>query len=298
MERIILDTDIGTDVDDAIALAFLLKSGKAKLEGVTTAYGDVEYRAKVAQKIASLCGAGAIDVYNGAGLPLLRQRGRIGYGHDIEADVLELELPPALDRHASDFIIDTIMRHPGQITLLCIAPLTNIALAMIKEPRIISRVKQIVLMGGVARLGANGRLLPNTEYNVQCDPEAAAVVFSSQAPIVMIGLDVTLQVILKPVHRAALAGVNHPLNRELDRLITRWLSYTKRDWCAMHDPLAAAVALDRSLVRTERMRIEVEYDHRHPSGRTIAIPDPEGSVEVALEVDAERFLSLLLTVLK
>jgi purine nucleosidase len=222
----------------------------------------------------------------------------MGYGHDIEQDVFGLDLPPIAEQHAVDFIIKTVMNNPGQITLVCIAPLTNIALAMIKEPRIIENVKQIILMGGVARLGVNGGALSYTEYNVQCDPEAASVVFSSNAPILMVGLDVTLRAILTPKEREVLAGINHPLNRELDRLITRWLSFTNRNWCAMHDPLAAALVLDRSLVRTENMRIVVEYDHRHPSGHTIALPDQNGHVEVALDVDTDRFMSMLLNVLK
>ena len=296
--RIIIDTDIGSDIDDAIALAFAMKRSDIKIEGVTAAYGNADLRAKLAKKLLMLGNRDDVKVYAGIDQPLLRNRevwvtGYEGVGVFDEDENLAYEA-----KHAVDFIIDTVLSAPNEITLVPIAPLTNIAAAMIREPKIIKQVKQIVLMGGVTRLGKNADKLDRyVEHNVTSDPEAAAVVFQSGAPITMVGLDVTTQVIIKKSVRDALIASNTPLNNAIVAMLDRWFDVIKKDFTLMHDPLTVAIIANRDLVKTKKMDISVQYDQRSGTGQTIGIPNDSGNVDVCLEVNSEAFIKLLLETL-
>ncbi|MFB5761869.1 nucleoside hydrolase [Paenibacillus medicaginis] len=290
--RIILDTDIGTNADDAVALALALHSPEIRIEGITTVYGKVRTRALIAQKVLNLCGAGHIPVYPGIELPLLRNRPLLRAG--IEGKGMQLQDSGSkLDRHAVDFIVQTVMEHPGEITLVMIGPHTNVATAMIREPRIAERVKQIVMMGGVTRLAPNGSDLSPVEHNIQCDPEAAGVVFSSGAPILMLGLDVTRQAVFTRAEADRMGTSGTPLTGTLVRMMHDFMDYMERDFSYMCDPLAIAVLLDPTLIRTKRMNIRVLYERGDFSGQTIAEANSDGNVETALEMDTARFFELL-----
>lgn len=292
MHRIILDTDIGTNADDAVALSLVIKSPEIVLEGITTVYGDVHKRGAIAQHILRLCEAEPINIYSGIELPLLRKRevtGPIVGGMEAAEDFKPNQ------KHAVDFIIETIMENPKEITLVAIGPMTNIATAIIREPKIAENVKEMIIMGGVTRIGSNGRYLETREYNVRSDPEAASVVFSSSAPIVMISLDVTRQLIFTRKENQEFARCGTPISILLSKQMEDYMDYMKRDFSYMCDPLAIAVLLDRSLIGTERVNIQVEYDQREMTGYTIAELNDQGSVEVALEVDYIRFFELLRT---
>jgi purine nucleosidase len=292
VNRIILDTDIGTDSDDAVALSLAMRSPEIKLEGVTTVYGNVHVRAKIAKKIMALCNAGEVDVYPGIARTLLHNREVFWAG--IEGEGLDIDEQSMGDsRHAVDYIIETIMNNPGEITLVTIGALTNIAAAIIREPRIVKHVKEIIMMGGVTRLGSSAVELPYIEHNVKCDPEAASLVFSSGAPILMVGLDVTRQVSITRKDKDDLASSGTPLAVTLTQQIETYMDYRERDFTFMHDPLAVALLLNRQLVKTRRMSIHVDYDHRHPTGVTIGELNEAGNVEVCLEVDRDSFLKLL-----
>lgn len=301
--RVIIDTDIGGDPDDALAIALAAASPELAIEGITTVYDDVLYHARRAARVLELAGALPCPIYNGASHTLLRNRKppwRTGAGQEAEEeqagtaqDALDGGRQPVNAGRAVDFIIRTVMDHPGEITLVCIGPLTNIAAAIAVEPQLIGRVKEIVWMGGVVRLGANGAELPATEHNVTCDPEAASVVLGSGAPIVMIGLDATWKAAIGRAECARLAASGKPVNAALADVVGRWLDRIGAASTPMHDPLAVAAVIDRSLLTTRRMRVEVAYDHRDGTGQTIGRPDPAGTVEVALDVDAGRFLGLL-----
>ncbi|ULL16483.1 nucleoside hydrolase [Paenibacillus sp. H1-7] len=292
MNRIILDTDIGTDSDDAVALSLALRSPEIKLEGVTTVYGNVHVRAEIAKKIMALSGDSEVEVYPGVVQTLLRNREVFWAG--IEGEGLDIEDRDRNEgKHAVDFIIETVMNNPDQITLVTIGPLTNIAAAIIREPRLVRHVKEIVMMGGVVRLGSSAVELPPIEHNVKCDPEAASLVFSSGAPILMVGLDVTRQVAITRQDKDDLAASATPLAVTLTKQIEGYMDYRKRDFTFMHDPLAVALLIDRQLVSTRRMSIRVDYDHRHPTGITVGELNEAGNVEVCLEVNRESFLELL-----
>ncbi len=306
--RIIIDTDIGGDPDDATAIALALASPELTIEGITTVYSDVEYHARRVSRLFERSGGRRYPIYNGLSQTLLRNRDvswtsaadtmeggerEAGDGADAGGDMLDGGEQPEDAGRAVDFIIRTIMNEPGQITMICIGPLTNMAAAIIVEPRIAARVKEIILMGGVTRLGSGGAELPAVEHNIKCDPEAASVVFASGAPIVMVGLDVTRKATIGRQECAWLIGSGKPVNAALADVIERWLRRIGADCTPMHDPLALALAIDRTLATTRRMRVQVEYDHREGTGRTAAFPDPQGTVDVCLDVDAGRFLDLL-----
>jgi purine nucleosidase len=292
VNKIIIDTDIGSDVDDAMALSLAINSDEINLIGVTTVYGDTTLRAKLAKKLLQLGGNEHIPVCAGIEKPLLHNREVWWSGHEGEG-VLTDEAITFQTEHAVDFIIRTIMENPREISLVPIGPLTNIAAAIIREPQIVKNLKEIVLMGGVSRLGDNSLELPPIEHNIKCDPESASLVFSSGAPIVMVGLDVTMKVRIDRDDIKQLEDSGRPLNLALVKLINRWLDYIKLDWTAMHDPLAVSVLIDRSIVQTKRMNVTVQYDHQHPSGQTIATLDEAGNVEVCLNVDNKKFKELL-----
>ncbi|MCR2805135.1 nucleoside hydrolase [Paenibacillus soyae] len=294
MVRIILDTDIGSDVDDAMALALAMRSPEIQIEGVTTVYGNVDLRAKMARKMAQYGKRDDVRVYAGLNRTLLGNREIWMAGHEGDGLLTEDDKLAYEDRHAVDFIIETVMGQPGEITLVAIGPLTNIAACLIREPRIAQNVKEIVIMGGVTRLGDNGMHMRVVEHNIVCDPEAASLVFNSGAPIVMVGLDVTLKVTITEEERRRLLDTGDPLNMALARMIGKWFEFAKEEISYMHDPLTIALLLDRTLVRTEKMNIRVEYDHRPQTGQTIATLDPSGTVDVCLGVDHARAVGLLM----
>lgn len=308
MERIILDTDIGTDVDDAMAVALAALSPEIKVEGITTVYGDVDLRARMAVKILKLLGKEEIPVMAGIREVLLRNREIWWLGHEGEGLLEEGEELSYDKRHAVDFIIDTVMNNPGEITLVAIGPFTNLAVAMAREPLIAENVKQIIIMGGSARLGSIGMELEYSDHNVSRDPESASLLFRSGAPIIMCGYDVTRQVLVRTKDVERLEATKEPLNLAMARMIRKWLDWWKRDFTAMNDPLCIGLLIDPSFCRGKMMNVHVEYDHRHPTGHTICtlpktpwtppaelgrkIPDP--TVKVCLEVDAERFMKMLM----
>lgn len=292
--RIIIDTDIGSDIDDAMALALAMRSPEIKLEGVTTVYGNVDLRAKMAKKMLQFGKREDVHVYAGINNPLLNNREIWMAGHEGEGLLTEEEAIEYEDKHAVDFIIETVMNNPGEITLVTIGPLTNIAASIIREPKVAQNLKEIIMMGGVTRFGDTGPQMRLVEHNIVCDPEAASVVFRSGAPIVMVGLDVTLKVIITEEERRRLHETGDPLNMALSRMMKRWFEYNNEQHTYMHDPLTVALVLDRSLVKTKKMKVHVEYDHRPQTGQTLAMLADDGNVDVCLDVEQGRFIELLL----
>ena len=197
---------------------------------------------------------------------------------------------------AAAFMVDQIRRYPRQVTLICVGPLTNLAAAILQAPEISSLVRQIIVMGGAVGVAGNRQM--HAEANVCSDPEAAQLVFQSGAPITLVGLDVTMQTEL------SLKDIQHW--RDLDSDLTRFLAdmtsyyiegyqeaYGDRTGCALHDPLAVAVAIDPTLVEVQPMVLQVDLEGIHSYGRTIADLRPrctdQPNVNVCTGVDAKRF---------
>lgn len=293
MKKIILDTDIGTDVDDALALALAIKSRKdIDLRAVTTVHGDVNLRARIALKMLKLAGLEHIPVAAGISSPLIRDRPILGWtGHEGKGFLTtEDEILKPCKTHAVDLIISEVMSMRGEITLVAIGPLTNIAAAIIREPQIIYSVKEVVIMGGALRL-FDGLNIPLLEHNIRCDPEAARIVFSSGMPITMVPLDVTLRVYIGRKDLERISVTKTPLTDAIVLMVKHYLDFMGRDYTWLHDPLALAVAIDISLVKAIDVKILVETQGEYTTGQTIALPvkSDERPIKVCIDVDEKRF---------
>jgi purine nucleosidase len=288
---IILDTDIATDVDDCLALALILSSPEVRLRGITCVYGDVDLRARFASKLLTLYGSTDIPVTAGARLPLLNNRALYWEGREGEGLLTAEDASIVYSReYAVDFIIRMAEENPGQIHLVGIAPMTNIALALIREPKL--PLKHITLMGGVAR-GLTRLDLPYAEHNIRCDPEAAHVVFSSGIPTTLIPLDLTTQVCLREDGVERLRAGRTPFQEAVARQVELYPFFAANRYTFVHDPLAVAAILDPSLVETQRVRIDVELAGQYAAGMTLMSADASGSIEVGVAVDVARFEAFL-----
>ena len=282
--KVILDTDIGSDIDDAVCLAYLLAHPECELLGITTVSGEPEKRAALASAQCRAAGKD-IPVYPGSALTLLNGQRQPACP---QADALsrwphQAEFPRGA---AIDFLRRTIRANPGEITLLAIGPMTNIALLMRTDPEIALLLKSLVLMCGVftnRRPGA-GPL----EWNALVDPHATGIVY--ETPVAQhrsIGLDVTTQVTLPAdeVRRRFSA----PLLRPVLDFAEVWFQRQHRPIITFHDPLAAATIFNDQICTFERGRVEVELCSRHLAGHTFFKADPTAGHEVALGVNPEAF---------
>lgn len=292
--RLILDTDIGTDVDDCLAIATILGSPELQLEGVTCVYGDVELRARMVRKLLALRGLSVDDipVCRGVSQPLLGLRDVYWAGHEGEG-LIAIEPDDAdtfSSEHAVEFLVRTIMDNPGEMHLLAIGPLTNVALAMLREPRLPKQLAGLTVMGGAFR-GPESAHLSVAEHNIVCDPEAAHVVLSSGAPIKLVPLDVTTRCRIRPEHVTRLRALSDPYRDAIADQVERYPWFQKRGSTYLHDPLAAAVVIQPDLVEWTALNVAVETQGRLTSGMTVMTAPSErhpANAQVALTVDAAR----------
>jgi purine nucleosidase len=294
---IILDCDPG--IDDALAIAFATASPEIDLVGITTVAGNVGLDKTTANglAVASFVGAKDVPVTPGAAAPLLRPALDAGHVHG-DSGLGGAVLPPpardAEDGHAIDYIIGTIGAAPGEITLVATGPLTNIGLALRREPRLAAWVKDFVIMGGSA---GRGNVTPAAEFNIWADPEAAAIVFSAGWTVRMIGLDVTLRA-------RATAAVQQRM-RSLGQLGAQLLlpaiaQYRDSDDTTgeppVHDVCAIVSIADPSLFTYTQAQVQVETHGTLTSGMTVTEFAPEApyNTQVATGIDAERFWTTVL----
>lgn len=298
MTKVILDTDIGTDVDDLLTLAFLLNCPEVELLGVTTAYGDTVVRGKLACRALSLAGRGDVPVKVGDSQTLMRNRPIFWLGHEGRNARVE-EMPDSVveGQGAAEFILETVAAHPGEVVLCAVAPLTNVAQAVISNPAAMNNVKRIVVMGGVFRLDDATLSLPVAEHNFRSDPEAARVVFDTDLPVTLFPLDVTLRT---PFTRDDVERLwaDHPLSRLLVQEIETWLSFVKKHFgqehCYLHDPLAAASIVEPDIItRTATLGLKIECSGELTSGQSV--PDKtRANVSVVTDIDLSRFYTLFM----
>lgn len=295
--RIILDTDIGTDVDDCLALALILASPELQLEAVTCVYADVDLRARMVLKLLGLRGIRGVPVLTGARKPLMGLRPIYWQGHEgeglLEAGDEHLRPSPEF---ASDYIVRAVMEDPGQIHLVCIGPLTNAALAFLKEPRLAQNLAHLTLMGGVAR--SIDRLdLPIAEHNILCDPDAAHVVFSSGAPMTVVPLDITTQVRIDRGGLGRMRAASTPFHDAVAVQLENYPWFKLRGWTNTHDPLAVAAIIDPTLVTLQPVHVDVETAGRHTIGATLMRTpkaDEATNIQLAVSVDVKRFESFFI----
>ena len=301
--QIIIDCDPGQD--DAVALLLALGSPEEiELLAVTTVAGNVPLprTSRNAQRILTLAGRSDIPVHAGCSRPILRPLETAEYVHGetgLNGAVLPEPAAPLAAGHAVDVIVAEIMRRPpGTVPLCPIGPLTNVALAIVKEPAIVARVKRIVLMGGAMELG---NVTAAAEFNIFVDPHAARVVFESGAPLVMLGLDVTHKALVTDDRLTAIQAIGTPVATACAGLLDFFNRYDKeRDQvpgAPLHDPCVIAYLLRPELFKGQVRRVEVETEGTHTSGRTVVDwwrrSERPANALVINDVDSDGFFALL-----
>ncbi len=287
--RLILDVDTGTD--DAMALAFAVRSPAAELVAATTVAGNVPLPLTFenTRRVLHHLGAGDVPVHRGFGRPLVRPPLDARHVHG-ESGLGELVLPPAArgaDRpSAPDLLVERITAAPGEITLVCVGPLTNLAAAIALEPALPEAIGRLVVMGGA--LG-RGNVTPHAEFNIHVDPEAAAQVFAA-CRLTLVGLDVTERAALTRAGWERLAGLDTPEGRLVYGVNAGRFREPDRNESYLHDPLAVGVALDPSLCERRRGVLTVDTGDSPTAGRVMLEERADGPHEVCVGVDTPRFL--------
>lgn len=279
---VLLDTDPGSDIDDALALAYLASHSGCELVGVTTVSGVTEERAAIAEIVLREFGQPNVPVVAGADLPLAHGPGQPAVPH-YEA-VRDWEHRLDYPRHqAVDFLRRTIRERPGEITLLTVGPLTNIAILFALDPEIPYLVKETVSM-----LGSFFRD-DKYEWNAVVDPMATEVVLKRSVNHTLIGLDVTLQ--CKLPNAEALQRLETPTRNTLRAMTQKWAAHASD--VTFHDPLAAAILWHRDLCEYEvgTAFVPAPTPERGHDGRTEFTPSPDGPHRAARTVDAPRFFA-------
>ncbi|MDS9470705.1 nucleoside hydrolase [Sporosarcina pasteurii] len=308
MKKVILDVDTG--IDDAYAIIYAIESKQLDLLGITGVNGNVpiDYVMKNTKKILKLIGNEEVKAYRGASLPLLtepnhefRVHGKDGIGDALDHITVDDE---ESDIFAPDFMIEQAKKHKGDITFIMVGPLTNLALALRKEPRLAEWVSEVVIMGGLVTKAGMGNKLPNAEFNIFADAEAAKIVFHSGLSLKLVGLDVTHKTFLTRERMEELKGTKYYDFIVESSEVFRGFSKQKYgiDGCALHDPLTIGVAIDSSIVQTEKHFVEVETQSELNYGQTICdfrnIWKQEPNMEVCLDVENEKFVTMFIDTLK
>ncbi len=303
MRRIILDTDPG--IDDALALMLALASPEVRIEAVTTVSGNVhvDFTTRNALALLELLGRGDIPVARGSAWPLLRKPVDAAFVHgDNGLGGVELPEPriKAVGKHAVDVIIETILSAPGEISLVPIGPLTNIALAARREPAIIQQVREVVIMGGALLVPGNDT--PTSEFNIFADPHAAHIVLHAGWPVRLVALDVTMQTRMQREQVNTLVRSGSPVMRVIKQMLDYYFDVFAPAYGVtafhMHDPLCLAAAFRPELLSWKPVYVDVELQGSLTMGETVAyfgrpnIPPP--NVLAAIGVDTKQFIQLFM----
>ncbi|MCT8832220.1 nucleoside hydrolase [Glaesserella parasuis] len=305
-KKIILDCDPGHD--DAIAILLAYGNPDIDLLAVTTVVGNqtLEKVSRNALAIAEIANIRGIPFAKGAIRPLVREvevapsiHGESG----LDGPVLLEPTQQHVTQHAVQLIIDLIMSHPEKtITLVPTGGLTNIALAARLEPRIIDRVKEVVLMGGGYHTGNWSAV---AEFNIKIDPEAAHIVFNAGWKVTMVGLDLTHQALATPEVVERIAAINTKPAKFVVELLDFFGKMYKQtqgfDYPPVHDPCAVAYVIDPTLIETQKVPVNIELTGTHTLGMTVAdfrYPPKECNTYVAKVLDRERFWDLVIDAIK
>jgi purine nucleosidase len=295
--RILLDCDPGHD--DAIALLLALASPELEVLGVTTVAGNqtLEKTTANAIRVLEFAGRGEIPVAAGADRPLVREPVVASNVHG-ETGLDGPDLPPPqaspVQQHAVDFLAERIRAENGAVTLVPIGPLTNVALLLALHPD--ARPERIVLMGGAI---AEGNVTPAAEFNIWCDPEAAARVFASGIDMTMIGLDITHKALFSAAHVERLEGRVGQMVSELLRFYGEFhRKVYKFDGSPIHDAVAVAQVMRPDLIDIEHLNTEIDVESELCRGRTVVDvwrrSGREPNSHVGVDIDADGFLDLLI----
>lgn len=303
---ILYDCDPGHD--DAIALVMAHRSPAIELLGVTTTCGNAELERTTANAIRVLDFLGATDVPVAAGCarplarPLVLGTADGPSGMDGSPYLPEPKRGP-IAQHAVDFLAEKLAAAAEPMTVVATGPLTNIGLLVLKHPDVLPKIKELIWMGGV--FYRKSEIITPTEFNAFCDPESLKIVLDSGVPITMVGLDVTMQVLIEAEQYEELGKID----TQLGKLVMDWLQFYEKlhrnsmgVGGAMHDPLALALVIDPTLVRTRPVHIGVDLNGTYTFGATVADfwkerGEPDNA-RIAYEVDADRFFKLMFDLLR
>ncbi len=303
MRHFLIDTD--TASDDAVALVMALKYPDVQVEAITVVSGNVHVDQAVQNALytVELCNK-EVPVYRGAEKPILRslETAEYAHGRDGMGDIgLPLSGRIPAEGHGVTAIIETTHRFAGDITLVTLGPLTNIALALLQDPSIAGKVKECVTMGGTGQ--GRGNVTPVAEYNIWVDPEAARIVFESAIPIKMVGWDASLaHATFNSKEMEKLRNVGTPLAEfcvDIQKVLNKFsVEEMNLEGFDLPDPLAMAVALDPSVATgTKALYVAIETESELCRGQTVvdhlAVTKHEPNVEVVFEASRERFLRIL-----
>ncbi|HLI69684.1 MAG TPA: nucleoside hydrolase [Ktedonobacteraceae bacterium] len=303
-QRIILDTDPG--IDDALALFLALASPEVQLEAVTTVSGNVpiEHTTRNALTLLELAGRADIPVARGCPCPLVVPpvlaadvHGENGLGNVI---LPEPQRQP-VGQHAIELLIERIMAAPGEIALICVGPLTNVAQAVRREPRLAQTVRELVIMGGALRVPGN--ITPCAEFNIFADPHAAHIVLHAGWPVRLVALDVTTRTLFKRELAEQLAASGSPVTVLIKRMMDYYCDIfgqaRRLDAIQMHDPLCLAAAFRPDLLTWEEAYVDVELAGSLTLGETVGFFAGSGkllphspNVLASVDVDRESFIDL------
>jgi len=302
-KRIILDTDPG--IDDSLAILLALASPEITLEGLSVVHGNssTEQGTINALSVLELAQASHIPVYKGCELPLVQPsllapetHGEQGIGY---AKLSAPQTKPQVQK-GSDFLINSIMSKPGEITLVAIGPLTNIALAIRQEPRIVENVKEVFIMGGAIR--HEGNTTPLAEFNTFVDPHAAHIVFHSGMPITLTPLDVTYDCIFLKDDLNRLLKINSPITKFISDATRFYMEfhdeYQKIDGCVINDPMTLALTLMPEICDYQELYVDVDISTGVGLGNTFAdfynYEKKTPNMKVALGVRPRVFMDLFI----
>lgn len=303
--RIILDTDPGAD--DALAIMLMLASPEIKLEAITTVHGNVNIDKTTRNALALLefLNATHIPVARGCTVPLVKPS-HISKGESVHGssgmgrtNLPEPKIKP-INTHAVDYLIERFLAEPNELTLFAVGPLTNVALAIRKEPKFAQAVKELVIMGGAIRSGGN--MSPLAEFNIYEDPHAAHIVFNSGIPITLIPLDATYKCLLTSADVERLNKIDSPISKFV-RDVTAdymafYLKYEGFAGCALHDPLTVAAIIAPELLSIEEHYVDVDISGGVSTGKTYAdfmkVAKKPANMKVALDVKGREFVELFI----
>ena len=303
-QKIIIDTDPGQD--DAVAILLALASpDEIEVLGITAVAGNVplSLTERNARIVCELAGRPDIAVYAGCDRPLKRKlvtaehvHGKTGLdGPKLPEPKIKLQ-----EKHGVDFIIDTILQEPGNSVSLCpLGPLTNIASAILKQPKIVSRIKQIVLMGGA--YFEVGNITPTAEFNIFVDPDAAKIVFEAGIDMVVMPLDVTHKALVTGERNEAFRQLQSPVGIAVAEMTDFFERFDKEKYgssgAPLHDPCVTAYLINPKIFSGKKINVEIETESELTLGMTVAdwwgVTDRKANTFFVSDLDSEKFFNLL-----
>ena len=296
---IVIDTDPG--VDDTMALIMSFACDSFDIKAITTVGGnvDLKHTSQNAKNVAKLCGS-TVGVAKGAERPLYKELITASHIHGING-MGGIELAPSdadfLEKDAVDVLYETAVACGGDLRVLTLGPMTNVAAALLKYPDLADRIHSLVFMGGAMGVG---NVTPAAEYNIYADPDAARIVINSGIHVTMVGLNVTVPTVVSVEDNKKIKAIDNPIAKvaaELNDYALSKESPFNDKGAIMHDPLAASVYMNPSVVKTEFYHVEVDCSEGMSRGATFVdkygLTGKAPNVHVAVEANNEKFMALL-----